>query len=124
MKIKLILSIAKTHLLSRKKQTIIASLGVMFGIAAYVIMMSFMTGLNGLLDGLILNRTPHIHIYNEITINENQPINKVSDYKDKAVMINNIRPGDEQARIHNALALIKFLNNTPDVKAATPLFIS
>lgn len=121
MKLRLILSIAKTHLFSRKKQTITASLGVMFGIAAYVIMMSFMTGLNGLLDGLILNRTPHVHVYNEITINESQPINRINDYKDKAVMISNIRPGAEQARIHNALALIKFLNGTPEVKAATPL---
>ena len=53
MKYSVVLSISKTHLLSRKKQTLVAALGVTFGIAAYIIMMSFMTGLNGLLDGLI-----------------------------------------------------------------------
>jgi lipoprotein-releasing system permease protein len=121
MKIKLILSIAKTHLLSRKKQTIIAALGVMFGIAAYVIMMSFMTGLNGLLDGLVLNRTPHVHIYNELNINENQPISKSSKFDGKALMINNIRPSREQTRIHNATALMNYLNSEPEVRAATPL---
>jgi lipoprotein-releasing system permease protein len=64
MRIGLIFSISKTHLLSRKKQSITAAMGVMFGIGTYVIMMGFMEGLNSLLDGLILNRTPHIRLYN------------------------------------------------------------
>jgi len=59
-----VLSISKTQLLSKIKQSGIAALGVTFGIGTFIILMSFMTGLNGLLDGLILNRTPHIHIYN------------------------------------------------------------
>ena len=60
MKYRLLFSISRTHLWSRKKQSLIAALGVTFGIGAYIIMMSFMTGLNGLLDGLILNRTPPV----------------------------------------------------------------
>ena len=77
----IILSISKTHLLSRKKQTAVAALGVTFGIGAYIIMMSFMTGLNGLLDGLILNRTPHVHIYNEESPSTKQPIDYLPEYK-------------------------------------------
>lgn len=66
-----ILNIAKTHLLTKVKQTIIAALGVTFGIGAYITLVSFMTGLNSMLDDLILNQTPHIHIYNEIEPSKN-----------------------------------------------------
>ena len=64
-----ILNIAKTHLLTKIKQTATAALGVTFGIGAYITLVCFMTGLNAMLDDLILNQTPHIHIYNEYCIN-------------------------------------------------------
>jgi lipoprotein-releasing system permease protein len=120
MNLKIILSISKTHLLSRKKQSIIAALGVTFGISAYIIMMSWMTGVNGLLDGLVLNRTPHIHIYNELEPTANQPIESVSDYKNHFKMVRSVKPKNSVARIHNALALVSFLNEQPYVKGATP----
>ncbi len=33
-----------------------------------------MTGLNTMLDNLVLNQTPHIHLYNEIRPSDDQPI--------------------------------------------------
>jgi len=68
--LKLIIDISKTHLISKIKQTIIAALGVTFGISMFIIVMSFMTGLNQLLDGLVLNRTPHIQIFNKTEATE------------------------------------------------------
>ena len=62
---KVILGIAKTHLITKIKQTATAALGVTFGIGAYITLVSFMTGLNRMLDDLILNQTPHIHIFND-----------------------------------------------------------
>lgn len=121
MKIGVILSISKTHLLSRKKQTIIAALGVTFGIGAYIIMMSFMTGLNGLLDGLVLNRTPHIHLYNEIVPSEIQPLDYVADFKDDVKIIHSIKPKQSQNRIHNALALMSYLEEQDEVRGVTPM---
>ena len=119
MKFSLLLSISKTHLLSRKKQTIIAALGVTFGIGTYIIMMSFMNGLNGLLDGLILNRTPHIHLYNEVQPSEKQPVDYYEPYKSKTRMVESIKPKKIQVRIHNALPLLGFLNKQKYVKGAT-----
>ena len=46
----LIFQIAKTHLLSKKKQTITAMLGVTFGIGMFVLMISVMTGVNDYLS--------------------------------------------------------------------------
>lgn len=119
MKYKLLLSISKTHLLSRKKQSLIAALGVTFGIGTYIIMMSFMTGLNGLLDGLILNRTPHIHLYNEIQPSNRQPIDLYSGYKNKEKVVQSVKPKNTQLRIYNALPLLGFLNKQKYVKGAT-----
>jgi len=118
--ISLIFDITKTHLLSRFKQSIIAALGVTFGIGAFIILMGFMTGLNGLLDGLILNRTPHIHLYNEITPSEIQPVEMHPEFKGGMNVIHSIKPKESQIRIHNALPIIETLSNDPRVLGVTP----
>ena len=110
MNFKLLLSISKTHLLTRKKQSAIAALGVTFGIGTYIIMMGFMNGLNGLLDGLILNRTPHIHLFNEIKPAAKQPLQKVIQYKNMEIMVHSIKPKRVQLKIHNALPIMKYLS--------------
>ena len=89
--------IAKTHLWARKKQSAIAALGVTFGIGTFIILVSFMTGLNGLLDGLILNRTPHIRIYNEIKQSKNQPIELDAEYKQKMNVVHSIKTKNRRA---------------------------
>ncbi len=120
MKLGLLLSISKTHLFARKKQTIIAALGVTFGIGTYIIMMSFMNGLNGLLDGLILNRTPHVHIFNEVKPTSKQPINYILSYNQTANMVQSIKPKSKPIKIHNAKPLIEYLENQPSVSGITP----
>ena len=116
----IILEISKTHLISRIKQTSIAALGVTFGIAAFIILMSFMSGLNGMLDGLILNRTPHVHIYNEIKPNEQQPIHFLDKFSASLNVIHSIKPKQTQVKIHNSQPIINFLKNDNKVKAALP----
>ncbi|MCA1750451.1 MAG: ABC transporter permease [Flavobacteriales bacterium] len=118
--IRVILDITRTHLLSRIKQTSIAALGVTFGIGAFIILMGFMTGLNGLLDGLILNRTPHIHIYNEIKPSEIQPIDLSDRFQDAFNVVKSVKPKQMQARIHNALPLIAQLKQDSRVLGLTP----
>ena len=115
-----IFDIAKTHLVSKIKQTSVAALGVTFGIGTYIIMMSFMTGLNELLDGLILNRTPHIQIFNKIEPTKIQPIDKYLDLTSDVNFIHSIKPKDQLERIHNALPILSELKEHPDVLGATP----
>lgn len=59
--------IARTHLLAKKKQTAVAALGVTFGIAMFIYMISVMTGVNALLEDTMLMNTPHIRMYNDVT---------------------------------------------------------
>lgn len=117
---KLIFSIAFTHLTSKIKQTSIAALGVMFGIGMYIIMMSFMTGLNSLLDGLVLNRTPHIQIYNRTDPTEIQPVEKFNTHLGDYHFIHSIKPKSRLTRIHNALPILTNLKKHELVRGATP----
>jgi len=117
---KLILSISKTHLLSKFKQTATASLGVTFGIGAYITLVCFMTGMNKMLDDLILNQTPHIHIYNEIKASKKQPISLLKDFKESIHIIQSVKPKQIQKKIPNALPILKLINEDERVKKALP----
>jgi lipoprotein-releasing system permease protein len=120
MNTRLLLGIAKTHLLTKVKQTAIAALGVTFGIGSYITLVSFMTGLNEMLDSLILNQTPHIHVYNEIEPSEKQPIANYIDFEDAVNIVQSIKPKLSQTKIHNALPLIEKLNTNEKVRGAIP----
>lgn len=113
-------TIAKTHLWARKKQSAIAALGVTFGIGTFIILVSFMTGLNGLLDGLILNRTPHIRIYNEIKQSKKQPIELDARFQNAMNVVHSIKPKNSQASILNNQGIMNALKDDKRVKGVTP----
>ncbi|QCE43342.1 ABC transporter permease [Psychroserpens sp. NJDZ02] len=115
-----ILDIAKKQLLTKFKSTAIAALGVTFGIGAYITLVSFMTGLNNMLDDLILNQTPHIHVYNEIEPSKQQPVALYEAFKNSLNVVHSIKPKLSQKKIHNALPIINFLNKSEAVKGAIP----
>jgi lipoprotein-releasing system permease protein len=117
---KVILNIAKTHLLTKIKQTAIAALGVTFGIGSYITLVSFMTGLNTMLDDLMLNQTPHIHIYNEIKPSKNQPLTLYDELSNSFHVVHSIKPKLNQKKIHNALPIIQYLEEDDQVRGALP----
>jgi len=117
---KVILNISKTHLITKIKQSSTAALGVTFGIGAYITLACFMTGLNGMLDDLILNQTPHIHIYNEIEPSKKQPISLYSEFSKSFNVVHSIKPKLIQKKIHNAIPIMQYLNEDAQVKGAIP----
>lgn len=129
MNYKLILNIALHLLQARLKQTIVAAVGVTFSIAMFIALVSFMNGLNDLLDGLMLNRTPHVLLYNEIKPSENQPISLSSAYKKQVHFINSIKPKDRGKSIYNCKTIVKNLKQDPRIidvapKVTTPVFFN
>jgi lipoprotein-releasing system permease protein len=117
---KIILNIAKTHLQTKFRQTSIAALGVTFGIGAYITLVSFMTGLNAMLDDLILNQTPHIHIYNEIEPSKQQPVDIYNEFENSMNVVHSVKPKLSPKKIHNALPILAHLNKDDKVKGAIP----
>lgn len=129
MNYKLILNIA-THLLrARLKQTIVAAVGVTFSISMFIALVSFMNGLNDLLDGLMLDKTPHVRLYNEVKPSQNQPISLSEKYKNNANFVNSIKPKDRGKSIYDAkkiIADLKLDKRIIDVAAKinTPVFFN
>jgi lipoprotein-releasing system permease protein len=124
MNLKLIIGIAKSLLLARFKQTLVAAAGVTFSIMMFIALLSFMAGLNDLLDGLLLNRTPHIRLYNEIQPNKNQPINSLLAYKKTYNFISSVKSSISRQEIYNSDAIVKTLKKDNRVLGVAPKIIS
>ena len=120
MNFKLIADVSKSLLLARWQQTLVAAIGVTFGITMFITLLSFMSGLNDMLDGLILNRTPHIRLYNEIQASEQQPVDLYPAYKNHHNFVRSIKPKDELLQIHNSAPIIDALKKDSRVFGVAP----
>ncbi len=120
MKFKIIYEISWALMTARLKQTMVAAVGVTFSITMFITLLSFMGGLNNMLDNLILNRTPHIRLYNEILPSKVQPIDQSLDYRNNYNIIRSIKPKKEQLQIHNSLAILDALKKDVRVIGISP----
>ena len=129
MNYKLILNIANHLLRARLKQTIVAAVGVTFSISMFIALVSFMNGLNDLLDGLILNKTPHVRLYNEVKPSQNQPISLSEKYKNNVNFVSSIKPKDRGKSIYECKKIIQDLKQDKRIidvaaKINTPVFFN
>lgn len=124
MKLGLITSIAKALMVARSRQTLIAATGVTFSIAMFIALLGFMNGLNILLDGLIINRTPHIRLYNDIKPNPDQPINNTPEFSEGHNIIRSVKPNASRESIYNNEAIIKALKEDPRIYGVAPKIAS
>ena len=125
MDIKLIIDVAIHLLKARLKQSLVAAAGVTFSIAMFISLVSFMNGLNDLLDGLMLSRTPHVLLHNDVKPSENQAVSLSPKYQNHVNFINSIKPKDRGKSIYNSAVIIQNLKKderiidvAPKVKAA------
>ncbi len=99
----------------------------MFSIAMFVTLLGFMHGLNGLLDGLILNRTAHVRLYHEPTPSARQPVQRA--FADSVAgpihhFVRSIKPKDDLPRLRNAQAVMQALEQDPRVMNVTPRVVA
>jgi lipoprotein-releasing system permease protein len=109
MRRKLLIDIAQSLLLARWKQTLVAAVGVTFSITMFIALLSFMSGMNDLLDGLIVNRVPHIRIYNDTKPTIKQPIKLDSNYFNAHHFISSIKSDGTRLSIYNSKAIIEMI---------------
>ena len=117
----IILSIARTHLLSRLKQSIIAALGVTFGIGMFIGMYSFMNGVNRFLEDLMLENTAHVHIYNDITTERRSVLDLLRDPSANFNAVLDVKPKDVKKNIKDGMEIIKVIMKDPHVYGISPL---
>ncbi|MEY3241827.1 MAG: hypothetical protein RIR11_3266 [Bacteroidota bacterium] len=120
MNLKLIVDIAKSLLFARFRQSLVAAIGVTFSITMFIALLGFMNGLNDLLDGLVLNRTPHVRLFNDIKPNENQPINQYNDFKNGYNFIQSVKSSRGKLEIYNSAAIMDAVRNDPRVQGIAP----
>lgn len=120
MKANLTLNIAYALLKARTKQSIVAAAGVTFGIAMFISLVSFMTGLNKLLDDLVINRTAHIKLYNNIKPADVQPIDQAGKYAGFRNFILSIKPEDKGKQLYNAIHILDAVRSDSRVLQAAP----
>jgi lipoprotein-releasing system permease protein len=120
MKFKHIFEIAKALLFARSKQTLVAAIGVTCSVAFFISLLGFMEGLNTLLDGLVLNRTPHIRLFNDIRPSVKQPIELDTTYMGYHNFISSIKPTNARKEIYNVENIFKRLKSDTRVYGIAP----
>lgn len=114
------LQIARTHLFAKKKQTAIASLGVTFGIAMFILMISVMTGVNKLLEETQLTSTPHVRIYRDIGHERPSLLSAFNPGERRWNLVHHQKPKDEPLNLRNGLLIARSLEANPNVLGVSP----
>lgn len=107
--------IALTHILSRKKQTLVASLGVTVGITAFVFLNSLILGFNRFFDSSIFKSMPHIRVYKEDMISK--PLSSTTFSSGVNVVVNP-KILNESKNLLNPQQLVRELKKQPGVVTA------
>lgn len=111
--------IAATYLYSQRKQTIVAILGVTFGISMYVFMNSFMRGVNEAQNRLAFSTLAHVRVYNDRPSDRSDIVSRVYP----AGTIANIRNSKVikyTQGIKNSREIIHYLQSIPIVTTVAP----
>lgn len=122
MKLPVNLSIARTHMLSRARQTTVAMLGVTFGIGMFILIVSFMKGMNEFFGELMLASIPDVRLYNDITTDYSTSV--AADYykgTGKSVALFHPKPKQVAVNLKNAPDILKGIHSNPAVAAVSSL---
>lgn len=114
--------IALTHILTRKKQTIVASFGVTIGIAIYICLNTLIIGTNRYSDNAIFKTTPHVRVYKEDEISK--PLSKDTLPGKNPVVIVNPKISNISKNLINPTKLLTDIKRQPEVTAAAPMVIA
>lgn len=124
MNLRLLFSIARSLLLARWKQTLVAAIGVTFSITMFIALLSFMAGLNDLLDGLVLNRTPHVRLYKELKAVDWQPVSLDREYSNSYNIVRSVKPKNDLLALRNSGNIIKALKADERVAGIAPKIVT
>jgi lipoprotein-releasing system permease protein len=120
--LKLSVQIAWVHLVSKPKQTLIAMLGVTFGIGMFIAMVSMMTGLNDLTESLAMTSSPDIRIYHDVTTERKSIAEQLNS--GGITKVHHQKPKNESLKVRGAVKIAEQIRKHPLVKGASVLLNS
>jgi lipoprotein-releasing system permease protein len=113
------LDIAFTHLLGRKRQSIVSVLGVALGVGFFVGASSMLAGSQQEFINKLVDNAPHVLVKDEFRSAPEQAAEQV--FADGAVALRGVKPRDPVRGIRNAAAIIEALEQRPGVAVAPAL---
>ena len=109
--------ISQIHLTSNVKQTIVAMLGVTFGISMYVFMTGFMTGVNNAQNDLAFSALAHLRVYNDRPADNTNIAVKV--FPNSVVSLHNANIIKYTDGIKNSNTILEVLKSQKDITGVT-----
>lgn len=114
--------IAGVHLFSKPKQTVVAMLGVTFGIGMFIALVGLMTGLNQFTEDVSMTSSPDIHIFQEESAMRETILDRT--YPEGFNVVHNQKPKNETPKIRNATQIVSLLNRDDRVLGSSPYVLS
>ncbi len=116
---KLALSIALSHLLSRRRQTIVSLMGIALGVAFFLAVSSLMRGSEIDFIKRLVDNAPHITVYDEFREPRRQPI--MEAFPEATVELRSTKPRTEVRGIRQYKETLAFIADMPNVRVAPVL---
>src|SRR5882724_6885231 len=91
--------IAMTHLFSKKRQTIVAMLGVTFGIAIFIFQAGLMSGFQSTFIEETVNTTANVRIYNDVQEERPSVLEIFDTAKNSWIDVIDQKPRDEDPKV-------------------------
>ncbi len=115
-----LLRIALTHLVSKRRQTLVAMLGVMFGIAVFIFQAGLITGFQTTFIDQAVNTTANVHLFYEADKNRKSILQTHTQNPDSWIVVHNQKPKDEEPKIKNAFAILGDIEKNSEVQGVSP----
>jgi len=117
--IRLAFTIALSHLLSRRRQTLVSLLGVTLGVAFFLAVSSLMQGSDNDFIKRLVDNSPHVTVYDEFRAVRPQPA--VLLFPDAVVDIRSVKPRTEVRGIRQYKEKLALIADIPRVRVAPVL---
>jgi lipoprotein-releasing system permease protein len=117
--VKLQLGIAVTHLLARKRQTLVSLSGIVLGTAFFLAVSALMQGSQADFIKRLVDNSPHITVYDEYRGADVQPAEL--QWPGAAVQIRNIKPQTEVRGIRGHQQKLAYIESLPGLRVSPAL---
>lgn len=91
--------IAITHLVQRRRQSLVSGLGIAMGVGFFIGMSSMMGGFQKYFIDQIINVSPHIVMKDEFRVPDPQPV--FAEFPDSNIELRSVKPKEERRGIKN-----------------------
>ncbi len=112
--------IAMTHLVSKKRQTIVAMLGVTFGIAIFIFQAGLMSGFQSTFIEETVNTTANVRIYNDVQEVRQSILEMSNTNKNAWIVVRNQKPKDEDPKVKDGKQIMDLIEKDPEVLGVSP----